>query len=609
MSPSPDLHAPPGHVGRTRPLRAHVGRAEAPSPRPGPTPAGRTHVSRGLRGGRRRWRWAAAVTAVVLALAGCVSLPDSGPVTAADPAPPPGGSVSLIAYGPSAGATPTQIVQGFLRAVAAGGGDEFSVAREYLAGPAVQSWNPRSQVRIYTARDVTYTETDVGAIRASAVAAASVDSQGRYTQAAPDTRVDVDFTLARTADGEWRIVDLDDGILVSPAVFESQYDQYSLYFLSPDNEALVPETRWYPDRSAPSLIVRHLLEGPSPWLAGGVVSAFPPGTRTTEDSVTVSEGTARVSLSAEVLSADEDQQALMLIQLLESLRTVPALVSVQALVGDTQMVVEGELPDLLRNPYISASPLVIAEGQPQRFTGGELTPLMGAGLAADPRVPALPYDDAPGRPVALDGTDRLVTLPDGNDTGMVLAEGTDLVAPSIDRFGWTWTTPRVSDGTVQAYQPNGASSSVTASWLEDATVRALRISRDATRALVVRENDGVVQAEVAAVMRDPDGRPVSLGDPVVICEMLVTAGDATWVDEQTVAVLGTSGADTTTAVHLVTIGGPTTVLPAIEGATRVVAGTGDRSLIVGTEDGSLYERNGLGWTLTGSDVYDPTLPG
>ncbi|HLS73445.1 MAG TPA: LpqB family beta-propeller domain-containing protein, partial [Actinomycetaceae bacterium] len=165
------------------------------------------------------------------------------------------------------------------------------------------------------------------------------------------------------------------------------------------------------------------------------------------------------------------------------------------------------------------------------------------------------------------------------------------------------------DGTVQAYQPNGASSSVTASWLEDATVRALRISRDATRALVVRENDGVVQAEVAAVMRDPDGRPVSLGDPVVICEMLVTAGDATWVDEQTVAVLGTSGADTTTAVHLVTIGGPTTVLPAIEGATRVVAGTGDRSLIVGTEDGSLYERNGLGWTLTGSDVYDPTLPG
>ena len=159
-------------------------------------------------------------------------------------------------------------------------------------------------------------------------------------------------------------------------------------------------------------------------------------------------------------------------------------------------------------------------------------------------------DDAPGRPVALDGTDRLVTLPDGNDTGMVLAEGTNLVAPSIDRFGWTWTTPRVSDGTVQAYQPNGAASSVTASWLEDASVRALRISRDATRALVIRENDGVVQAEVAAVMREPDGRPVSLGDPVVICEMLVSAGDATWVDEQTVAVLGTSGADTTTAVLL-----------------------------------------------------------
>lgn len=570
------------------------------------SPASRSHASRT---GRRRWRWAAAVGALTVALAGCVSLPDSGPVTAADPAPPAGGSVSLIAYGPSSGATATQIVQGFLRAVAAGGGDEFSVAREYLAGPAVQSWNPRSQVRIYTARDINYSETDSGAIRASAIADASVDAQGRYTQAAPDTRVDLDFTLARTAEGEWRIVDLDDGVLVSPAVFESQYDQYSLYFLSPDHEALVPETRWYPDRSAASLIVRHLLEGPSPWLSGGVVSAFPPGSRTTEESVTVSEGTARVSLSAEVLSVDEDQQALMLTQLLESLRTVPALVSVQAWVGDTPMVVEDELPTLLRNPYVSASPVVIADGQPQRLSGGELSPLTGAGLAEDPRMPALPYDDAPGRPVALDGTDRLVTLPDADDAGMVLAEGTNLVGPSIDRFGWTWTTPRTSDGTVQAYLPSGDASVVSASWLEDASVRALRISRDASRVLVVRENDGVAQVEVAAVTRDLDGRPVSLGDPVVICEMLTSAGDATWVDEQTVAVLGTSGADTATAVHLVTIGGPTSVLPAIEDATRVTAGTGDRSLIVGTEDGSLYERNGLGWTLTGTDVYDPTLPG
>lgn len=102
---------------------------------------------------------------------------------------------------------------------------------------------------------------------------------------------------------------------------------------------------------------------------------------------------------------------------------------------------------------------------------------------------------------------------------------------------------------------------------------------------------------------------MTLGDPVPVGEVLTSATVATWVDEQTVAVLGTSGGDPTTAVHLVTIGGPTTVLPAIENATRVTAGTGDRTIVVGTAEGELYERNGLGWTLALTGAYDPTMPG
>ncbi|HLT84720.1 MAG TPA: hypothetical protein VKZ83_10855, partial [Phototrophicaceae bacterium] len=184
-----------------------------------------------------RARLAAALAAAAVALGGCVSIPDAGPVTAADAAPPERSSVSLIAYGPTPGATANQIVQGFLRAVAAGGGDEFAVAREYLGGPVAETWNPRAQVRVYTNRDVTYSQTDAGAVRASATASASVDAHGRYTAAAPDTQIELDFTLARTAEGQWRIVDLEDGILVSPAVFENQYDPYQLYFLSPDAEA------------------------------------------------------------------------------------------------------------------------------------------------------------------------------------------------------------------------------------------------------------------------------------------------------------------------------------------------------------------------------------
>lgn len=556
-----------------------------------------------------RARLAAALAAAAVALGGCVSIPDAGPVTAADAAPPERSSVSLIAYGPTPGATANQIVQGFLRAVAAGGGDEFAVAREYLGGPVAETWNPRAQVRVYTNRDVTYSQTDAGAVRASATASASVDAHGRYTAAAPDTQIELDFTLARTAEGQWRIVDLEDGILVSPAVFENQYDPYQLYFLSPDAEALVPETRWYPERSAASLIARHLLEGPSGWLAGGVATAFPTGTRLVEDSVTVSEAVARLELSTEALSAEPGQRALMVEQLEESLRTVPAIQQVEVTVGGNPLAAEGETRDLLRNPYVTGNPVVIAEGQAQRFTGSELVPLPGVSIAQDPRLPALPYDDTPGRAVVLDGTDRLVSLPDDEDGGAVLTTGPDLVAPSIDRHAWVWTTPRASDGTLRAVLPSGVITSVRASWLADSDVLSLRVSRDGTRIVVIWEDDGTSQVDIAAVLRDSDGRPVALGDPVPIGDVLTTALAATWVDEQTVAVLGTSGGEGTPAVHLVTIGGPTTQLPPVPGATRVTAATGDRTLVIGTEDGELYERNGLGWTLAATAVHDPVYPG
>ncbi len=550
-----------------------------------------------------------ALLAAVLALAGCVSIPDSGPVTAADPLPPERGSVTLIASGPTPGATANQIVQGFLRAVAAGRGDEFAVAREYLAGPVAETWNPRAQVRVYTARDISYSQAEDGAVRATATAEASVDAQGRYTEAAPDTQIELDFTVARTLDGQWRIVDLDDGILVSPADFEAQYDAYQLYFLSPDNEALVPETRWYPERSAPSLIARHLLEGPSSWLAGGVTTAFPTGTRLVEDSVTIDDGVARLELSTEALAAEPPQRGLMAAQLQASLRSVPTVQAVDVTVGGAPLLTESEVPTLLRNPYITGSPVVVAEGQVQRFTGSELVPLSGPGLAEDPRLPALPYDGAPGRPVVLDGTDRLVTLPNEDDDGAVLLTGEDLVAPSIDRHGWIWTTPRAGDGTLRTVLPNGVAAQVSSSWLDGSAVLSLRVSRDGTRVVVVREEDGISQVEVAAVLRDSDGRPLALGDPVRVGDSLVSARTVTWVDEQTVAVLGVSGGEGAPAVHLVTIGGPTRNLPAVTDASRITAATGDRTLVVGTEDGSLYERNGLGWTLAATAVRDPAYPG
>lgn len=60
------------------------------------------------------------VMACTLVLAGCSSLPSSGPVTSFERDIPDAESLVLKGYGPVAGSTPDILVRDFLRASAAG---------------------------------------------------------------------------------------------------------------------------------------------------------------------------------------------------------------------------------------------------------------------------------------------------------------------------------------------------------------------------------------------------------------------------------------------------------------------------------------------------------
>lgn len=561
---------------------------------------------------RRRRRVVATLLGFVVlgALVGCVSLPRSGPVTEADPQVRAEDEVVLVAHGPQPDASPMQIVQGFLRALAAAGGDDFAVAREYLAGPTSQTWDPRAQVRVYAERDeISLTQRDDGAVEASVLAAATVDEQGRYTESPPDTTMETSFSLARGTNGQWRIVDLEDGVLLSPAVFEAQFIEQPLYFLSQDQQALVPEIRWFPKHNITTQIVRSLLEGPSSWLGPAVTTAAPAGTRLAVDSVTVVEGVADIDLSPEALGASEDELSLLAAQVQESLRDVQAVRSINITAGGTSLENDADV-ELLRNPYLTVDPVVLSGEELLTFNGTELMEIEDVepldGIEA--HDPAQPFEDQPGRWVVLDGEDTLVTVPKVGEPSEVLYRGEDLVPPSIDRHGWVWTGGRNSDGSITAVDELGNSVSVDASWLDGTELLAVRVSRDGARAVVVWREDGGTRLAITAISRDVDATPVALNDPVRLGESLSSITDVAWVDEETVAVLA-SGDSNDEAVQLMSVGGPTTELPSVDGAEQLTAGTGDRTLLLATEDGGLYERNGLGWTRVLDGAEDPAYPG
>lgn len=572
----------------------------APEPRPVPRAPGR----------RRRPAALLAAVAAALVLAGCASLPRSGPVTASDPDVPTAQGIGLFARGPEVGASPQEIVDGFLTASAAGYSDDFLVARQFLAGTAVQTWQPLAQVRIFADAQPQYTRTPDGAVRLSVASQATVDSDGRFTESGPQGAIETEFTLARVGEGEWRIIELDDGVLLPFTNFSSVYVQTALYFLTPDRQAFVPEVRWFPRENLATALVRGVLQGPSPWLSPGVVNVAPTGTRMTVESVAVTDGVAQVNLSAESLAAEPEERSLFAAQLTRTLREVPGVQQVQLTAAGARYEITEDIPELPAYPYSSRNPVVVADGALAEIDGGEVVPRAGgdqlAGLT--PRQPAVGYEQQNPTTVFLDGPDRLLALA-GGDAPAELVTGAGLVPPSVDLRGWVWTTPADNDGTLVAARTDGTRVEVAAPWLDGGTVTAVRISREGARAVVVWQDAGSTVIDAAAVVRDVDGTPRALADPVRIGDRVTSATDLAWVDENTVAVLGVSGGDPAPKVHLLPLGGPTSWLPVVEGAVSIAAGRGERSIILGTEEGRLHERTGAAWQAVQDGVFDPALPG
>ncbi len=95
---------------------------------------------------------ALAALAAALAVAGCVSVPNAGPVLSYPMAQQTSGqngqNLQVIAAGPGNNWTPDEIVTGFLTAAAAIG-DQQQVAKAYLTPQASKSWNPSWNALVY----------------------------------------------------------------------------------------------------------------------------------------------------------------------------------------------------------------------------------------------------------------------------------------------------------------------------------------------------------------------------------------------------------------------------------------------------------------------------
>lgn len=559
----------------------------------------------------------AAATAVLALLAGCVSMPTSGPVGVGVERVSDQGAVEPLGDPPPQDGTPQDIVRGFLGASAAGfnrdttsadSADDFRNAREYLSGEARRTWSPRERVVVYsTAYSPVISQTGDSTVTVALRVAGRIDGDGRYQQGGPEAQETLAFDLVQDSEGQWRISGLEDGVVLSEPNFEAIYRSATLYFLSQDSTFLVPETRWFPVRNLATSIVRSLIAGPSSWLRDAVRTAVPDGAVLQPDAVSVDEeGTAAVSLSSGGLPTEPEDRALLQAQLEASLR-IARVRTVDVTAGGVPMDVEAA--ELERGQDWGGPVEAIQDGTLVQMSQGSLVPVSEVSplTGLDARDPA--RDGSGDVRVLLSGPDRLVTVPRAGQPSRLLLQEAALAAPSVDRLGWTWTASGESPGGLLAVDPSGTTVPVEAEWLQGRTVRSLRVARDGSRVAVVSVAPDGVRVDVTSVVRDGSGTPQMLSDAWRTGATLVDATRVVWVDESTLGVLGRSGSATTAVYHLVPVSGQVQALPPLADSVDIAGGRGSTALYLTSTDGELFAREGASWKSVGTGLRDPSFAG
>ena len=429
-------------------------------------------------------------------------MPDSGQVHSADT---PGDSSdaeasSIDALPPAPGAPPADIVKGFIDAMSAWP-IQIGVAREFLTQEAAGAWNPDQGTITFEEAFSPQVSGNVATVQLSE--AEGLDASGAWQGDLSAEQEQLTFHLA-TEDGEYRITDPRDALIVQASWFAQRFTQVSLYFFDRTGRILVPEPVFVPrgDQLASTLINR-LLE-PEAYLQGISRSYLP--TVDAGLSVPVSdEGVAQVDLGGSNSGRpNSDDLARMLAQLGWTLRQVPGIRALRVSIGGEEVrppggdaeyaVTEGSQYD----PAGSGANRLLFGLRDGAMVYGEPDSIdpadgpfgePGAGL----RSVSVNLDASTAVGVSADGT-ALLSAPvrdNAEAQPTTIARGTDLLPPAWDFTGRLWVVDNTATGARVAFRLNGPLHTVEVPDVSGRQVRAFLISRDGTRFVaVVRGRDG-----------------------------------------------------------------------------------------------------------------------
>lgn len=501
-------------------------------------------------------------------LAGCVRMPTSGPVEEAEGTgvaeDVPG--ISFDPRPPQAGQATSEIVDGFFEAMTATPVGT-SVARQFLSREAAEAWVPEKQI-------ITYAElgdaTAGTSVRLPLTDVNTYDARGAWER----TRAGATLSIGLVKeDGEWRIDEVPDALIVPESWFDDWYERASLYYFDPTTEVLVPEPVFVPrGEQFASSLVRGLLTTSAADIQDVARSYFPPGT-THGLSVPIISGVAEVSLSGDPDAVDELTTERMLAQLVWTLRQEPRIGAVQLSIGGRTIVGPSGSPQVslqFGSAYdpngVPASTDLYALDRGRVVTGrmGELAPTLGPLGQEDPVVDlrSIGVSLAGARVAGVTAAgSELVVAPTEAPTGevaTVVVGAVDLAAPHWDYRDRIWVLDR-NGGRARVIQVvDGEAGEVEVPGLTGRRLSELIVSRDGSRLVAVVRRGSTDRVVALRIRHDAAGAVIGFTRPQRLSlpsEDTARIRDVAWRSPTTVSVLRDIITDDLAQVRTVSVDG------------------------------------------------------
>ncbi|MGS2806180.1 MtrAB system accessory lipoprotein LpqB [Nocardia sp. MW-W600-9] len=519
---------------------------------------------RGDRWGRRAAALVAAALVGVLVLSGCASLPESsapqalGTINRAPTSegPPP----------PTSGRDPDLLVGDFL-AASADPANRHAAARQYMAPETAAEWNDEASITIVDRPD-TLRESRSGdkasyVIRARKVGELAGDGGYRAVEGTLENKIEMS-----KIDGEWRITELPDGVVMESTAFDKSYRRYVLQYVDPGSSVLVPDPRWIsvPRAQLTERLIGMLGAGPQSTIAPVVRNQLAPpvavrGPITKADNepgeVGIGIGGVRIDFAG-VGQLGQKERELLAAQVVMTLAGADILGPYVLLADgkplDERYAANGwSVADL--DQYSASAPgrnriglHALRDGTLVQVTPdgivtpsgsfGEATNLQSVGISADGQFVAAVADT--GRPAPEPG--RTLLIGNYGAKAFAVAEGTSIARPSWTSDGGAAWTVLDGDHVIRAVTDratgNVSVSDVDTTALFEGSgsprppISEVVVSRTGARAALIA--DGKVY--VAVIERRPDGK-YALTSPLPLALGLSSrAVSLSWVTGDTIMV-------------------------------------------------------------------------